>query len=140
MAIWRHRKTRLMGETVGDIVYVEDDDLGIMRLVIDRNAEGKLQWYATNYNFNWLNLDLGDWPMKADAYLFEQDGIDEAAQAELTMIRNDKLQELRRSIDRILGCPKCGSNNGVLVAHGVDEVGEWESCECEDCHYVWVLR
>jgi len=39
-----------------------------------------------------------------------------------------------------MGCPRCGSENGVLVAYGVDGEGEWESCECEECARVWMER
>lgn len=34
----------------------------------------------------------------------------------------------------------CGHENGVLVAYGVDELGEWESVECETCGRTWMLR
>lgn len=40
----------------------------------------------------------------------------------------------------ILTCPKCGSANGVHVAYGVDDDGEWSSEECEDCGHVWTRR
>lgn len=34
----------------------------------------------------------------------------------------------------------CDHINGVLVASGVDEQGEWQSLECEDCGKTWVER
>lgn len=34
----------------------------------------------------------------------------------------------------------CDHINGVLVASGVDERGEWQSLECEDCGKTWVER
>ena len=34
----------------------------------------------------------------------------------------------------------CGHENGVLVASGVDEHGEWQSLECDDCGKVWLTR
>lgn len=39
-----------------------------------------------------------------------------------------------------MSCPRCGSENGVLVAYGVDGEGEWETCECGECARVWMER
>lgn len=34
----------------------------------------------------------------------------------------------------------CAHDNGCIVAHGVDEFGEWESYECFDCGVTWLER